>query len=188
MKIILLFGSPGAGKGTQSKNIIHKYGFNHIATGDLLRNAIINNTELGVQAKKYMDKGNLVPDDLVVRMIEKQIDKFPDSTGFVFDGFPRTVKQAEAFDKVLSKKGLSVSFMLALNVEKEELKERLKKRAEEEGRVDDTPEIIEKRIKVYLDKTAPVADYYKKQGKFHEISGMGTVDEIFNQITSIIDS
>lgn len=188
MKIILMFGSPGAGKGTQSKKIINKYGYNHISTGEILRTAIAENTPLGIEAAKYMDGGNLVPDDLVTRMIEEQIDKYPNSTGFVFDGFPRTVGQAEAFDKMLEKKNMAVSVMFALDVDKEILKTRLEKRAREEGRLDDTPEIIEKRIQIYLDKTAPVADYYKKQDKYHQLNGMGTIDEIFSQITRIIDN
>ncbi len=187
MKLLLMFGAPGAGKGTQSKKIIEKFGYAHVSTGDMLRTAISNKTPLGLKAAEYMDAGNLVPDEIVTNLIAEVLAEKESCGGCVFDGFPRTVEQAKSLDKMLATKGLEVELMLALSVDKEELKERLTNRAKRENRDDDTPEVIANRIQVYEDKTAPVAEYYKKQNKYTEISGMGSVDEIFERITKIIE-
>ncbi len=188
MKIILIFGAPGAGKGTQSSKIIEKYGYLHISTGNILREAIKNKTSLGIEASKYMENGNLVPDEVVTNLIKEVIKTNSNASGFVFDGFPRTTEQAKSLDTMLENDGLKVNIMLALQVDEEELKARLNNRAKEENRTDDTPEIIENRIKTYTAKTAPVADYYKKQNKLVEINGIGEVDEIFKEIINAIET
>ncbi len=187
MKNILLFGAPGAGKGTQSKKIILKYGLVHLSTGDILRSEIARNTELGKEARTYMVKGELVPDNIVIEMIEQKIKNQSNSKGFVFDGFPRTVAQAKSLDDLLNKNNTEISFLLALLVETDELKKRMQIRASKENRTDDTPDVIENRIKVYKEKTAPVADYYKKQNKYITVSGMGSVEEIFAGVSKVID-
>lgn len=187
MKNILLFGAPGAGKGTQSKKIIEKYGLIHLSTGDILRAELSGNTELGKEARTYMEKGELVPDNIVIGMIEQKIKKNATAKGFVFDGFPRTIEQAKALDKLLKNNNTEISLMLALKVETEELKKRMKIRAEKENRTDDTAEVIENRIKVYKEKTTPVAEHYKKQNKYTGVSGMGTVESIFAGVSLVID-
>ncbi len=184
---LVLFGPPGSGKGTQSKKLIEKYGLIHLSTGDLLRSEIAQGTELGLEAKKLMDHGALVPDEIVIGMIDHKLDANKDAKGFIFDGFPRTVAQAEALDKLLEVRNTPISVMIALEVDDDELERRLLERGKESGRPDDAnAEVIRKRIKEYNDKTAPVAAFYKNQHKFHSLNGVGEVDEIFAAINSVI--
>ena len=186
---LVLFGPPGAGKGTQSQKLIEKYGLIHLSTGDLLRSEISRGTELGLEAKKLMDQGILVPDEVVIGMISHKLDANKEAKGFIFDGFPRTVAQAEALDNLLESKKAPISGMIALEVTDEELESRLLLRGKDSGRPDDAnPEVIRKRIKEYNDKTAPVAGFYKNQHKFKSKNGIGTVDEVFNAICAIIDT
>ena len=184
---IVLFGPPGAGKGTQSENLITSKSLVHVSTGDLFRKNIGEGTELGKLAKKYMDEGNLVPDQLVLDMVEDKIKGYLQSNGFIFDGFPRTVHQAEALDDMLKQHGLSISGMIALEVPENELKSRIKERAKTSGRVDDQDEgKINNRIAVYHKETAPVADYYKSQQKYNAIDGVGTIEGIYEKIDAVI--
>lgn len=186
---IVLFGPPGAGKGTQSCLMINQYGLVHFSTGDILRAEIKAETPLGKQAKLFMNKGNLVSDEVVIGMIENKINQNIDAKGFIFDGFPRTTAQAEAFDKMLAKKNIPMTIMLALDVPKEELVDRLLLRGKDSGRADDQDlSIIENRIKVYEENTAPVIDHYNKQGKYRAVDGLGSVDEIFGRIRKEIGS
>ena len=186
---IVLFGPPGAGKGTQSAKIIESHSLIHIATGDLFRKHMGENTNLGQSAKSYIDAGNLVPDEVVIGMVEDKINENLDANGFIFDGFPRTVNQAEALDQMLSGKGLSISGMVALEVPEDELKARIKERAKTSGRVDDQDDDkINNRIQVYNRETSPVADYYRNQNKFTAINGVGTVEDIYQSINSAISS
>jgi len=185
---IVLFGPPGAGKGTQAEKIIKKYQLVHLSTGDILRAELAAQTPLGQEAKKYMDKGELVPDKVVIGMIGSKIDKSHHSNGFIFDGFPRTTAQAEALDLLLHKKNTPISVMLSLEVEKNELVKRLLGRGQVSGRSDDQDEsIIENRIKVYNNETTPVKGFYEKQGKYKAIDGMGTIGEIFERLCKAID-
>jgi adenylate kinase len=185
---LVLFGPPGAGKGTQSQLLIEKYGLIHLSTGDLLRGEIIQGTALGLAAKKLMDQGILVPDEVVIGMISNKLDANKYAQGFIFDGFPRTVAQAEALDTLLESKASAISGMIALEVNDDELLKRLLLRGKDSGRPDDAnPEIISKRIHEYNNKTAPVAEFYKKQNKFESVNGIGSVDEIFNTICAIIN-
>jgi adenylate kinase len=184
---LVLFGPPGAGKGTQSQKLIEKYGLIHLSTGDLLRSEIAQGTELGLEAKKLMDNGILVPDEVVIGMIENKLLANKNARGFIFDGFPRTVAQAEALDRLLEEKNSPISGMIALEVNSGELEHRLLLRGRESGRPDDAnPEVISKRVKEYNEKTAPVAHFYKGQDKFKSINGIGTVDEIFDGICQIL--
>ncbi|MEO3404288.1 adenylate kinase [Mucilaginibacter sp. CAU 1740] len=186
---LVLFGPPGAGKGTQSKKLIEKYDLIHLSTGDLLRGEIAQGTELGLEAKKLMDDGKLVPDAVVIGMISNKLDANKEAKGFIFDGFPRTVAQAEALDQLLVSKQSAISGMIALEVGDDELERRLLERGKESGRPDDAnPEVIRKRIQEYNDKTAPVAGFYKNQDKFTSINGVGSVDEIFAAIVEVIES
>ncbi|MEI8058512.1 MAG: adenylate kinase [Ferruginibacter sp.] len=186
---LILFGPPGSGKGTQSEKLIAKYGLKHLSTGDILRSEIANHTPLGVEAKKIMDKGHLVPDEVVIGMISSALDSNPNTNGFLFDGFPRTPAQAEALDKLLELKKTSIAAMLALNVSEEELVNRLMKRGETSGRSDDTNEsVIRARIIEYRNKTAVVADYYNKFDKLIAIKGEGTIEEIFSALCKEIDT
>lgn len=186
---IVLFGPPGAGKGTQSSLLINKYNLVHLSTGDLLRNEIASGTALGHEAKQKMDQGLLVPDEVVIAMIERKLDANKTANGFIFDGFPRTTAQAEALDQLLLKKNTSITMMLALEVEDSELIKRLLLRGVESGRSDDADEkIIANRIQVYNTQTAPLKDYYSEQNKFHSVHGIGEVDGIFNALTSKIES
>ncbi len=184
---LVLFGPPGAGKGTQSQKLIEKHNLIHLSTGDLLRSEIANGTELGLEAKKLMDAGLLVPDAVVIGMISAKLDANKDAKGFIFDGFPRTVAQAEALDILLASKNAPISGMVALEVNDNELEKRLLHRGKESGRPDDAnPEVIRKRIKEYNDKTTPVAGYYKAQDKFKSINGIGSVEEIFDSVNAVI--
>lgn len=185
---LILFGPPGSGKGTQSEKLITKYGLKHLSTGDLLRSEIAAETPLGQEAKKIMDKGQLVPDEVVIGMISSALDANPEAKGFLFDGFPRTAAQADALDKLLELKKTSIAVMLALDVSEEELVKRLLKRGETSGRSDDTNEgVIRARITEYHNKTAVVADYYKKFDKVVLVKGEGSVDDIFNALCVEID-
>lgn len=186
---LILFGPPGSGKGTQSEKIVEKFGLIHLSTGNLLRQEIADKTPLGLQAKNFMDKGQLVPDEVVIGMIDSCLEKHHGAKGFLFDGFPRTVAQAEALDKLLVLKKTSISKVIALEVIEEELIKRLIKRGETSGRSDDTnEEVIRKRFAVYKNETEPVADHYKQQGKFEAIRGVGTIEEIFNAISTLIEA
>lgn len=185
---LVLFGPPGAGKGTQSQLLINKFKLIHLSTGDLLRNEIANGTPLGVEAKKVMDDGKLVPDEVVIGMISNKLDENPDSSGFIFDGFPRTVAQAEALDNLLTSKGESITGMISLVVDEKELENRLLARGLESGRPDDANvEIIRKRIAEYKSKTTPVANYYEAQNKLQSINGVGSIEEISAAINAVVE-
>lgn len=185
---LVLFGPPGAGKGTQSAKLIEKYQLIHLSTGDILRSEIANGTTLGLEAKKIMDQGILVPDAVVIGMISSKLDANKNAKGFIFDGFPRTTAQAEELDNLLSQKGTSITMMLSLDVDDEELMKRLLLRGKDSGRADDqNPEVIRKRVDEYNNKTLPVANYYKQQGKLKGIKGTGNIDEIFTSLCAAID-
>lgn len=185
---LILFGPPGSGKGTQSEKLIAKYGLKHLSTGDLLRNEISRQTPLGKEAQSFMDKGRLVPDEVVIGMISSALDENPEAKGFLFDGFPRTAAQAEALDKLLELKEAPIAAMLALEVSEEELIKRLLKRGQTSGRSDDNNEnVIRARILEYRNKTEMVADYYKQFEKVVIVKGEGTVAEIFNRLCKEID-
>ncbi|GGZ23336.1 adenylate kinase [Echinicola pacifica] len=186
---IVLFGPPGAGKGTQSEKLIAKYQLEHISTGDLFRKHLGEGTDLGKLAKKYMDEGHLVPDEVVIGMVDDKIKSSTSAKGFILDGFPRTVAQAEALDGLLEDKDMGISGMIALDVPEEELKERIRQRGKTSGRVDDQDEEkINTRIRVYNDETLPVASYYDAQGKLSTIHGVGSIEEIFGNICEVIDN
>ncbi len=185
---IVLFGPPGAGKGTQSEQLIEKYGLKHLSTGDILRSEIANETVLGLEAKELMDKGLLVPDEVVIGMIEGIIRENQDAKGFIFDGFPRTTGQAEALDQLLTANGTAITMMLALEVDDDELIMRILKRGIESGREDDKNEtVIMNRIVEYNKKTAPLKDYYSSQQKFYSVSGIGSIEDIFGRLCQVID-
>ncbi|MDO6433560.1 adenylate kinase [Flavitalea sp. BT771] len=185
---LILFGPPGSGKGTQSERLISKYGLKHLSTGDLLRSEIAGLTPLGLAAKSFMDKGQLVPDEVVIEMISSALDNNPQANGFLFDGFPRTTAQAEALDKLLTQKGTSIAVVLALQVSESELVKRLLNRGLTSGRSDDTKEdVILARLAEYEKKTAAVADHYKKYDKVVYIKGEGNIDEIFDSLSDAID-
>ena len=186
---IVLFGPPGAGKGTQSVKLTEKYQLVHLSTGDIFRANIKGGTELGNLAKSYMDKGQLVPDEVTIRMLESEVNKHADAKGFIFDGFPRTHAQAEALDKFLESKNTSIAIMLALEVEEDELRKRLLLRGKDSGRPDDVdPAVIQKRIDVYNNETAPVQQYYSAINKYRGVNGIGTIEDIFNDLCIAIDS
>ena len=186
---VVLFGPPGAGKGTQSEILLQCYGLVHLSTGDIFRFNIKNATELGLQAKAFMDKGELVPDSLTISMLESEVVKHIDPKGFIFDGFPRTSAQAEALDWFLSSRNASITCMLALEVDEEELIKRLLNRATTSGRADDADEsIVRNRISVYNRETAPVAGYYQACGKYRGVKGVGTVEEITGRLCAELDS
>jgi adenylate kinase len=186
---LILFGPPGSGKGTQSEKLVAKYNLKHLSTGDLLRSEISAKTPLGLEAKKFMDKGQLVPDEVVIGMISSALDANPDAAGFLFDGFPRTAAQAVALDKLLELKNNSINVMIALTVSEEELVKRLVKRGETSGRTDDNNDhVIRTRILEYHKKTSPVADHYKKAKKVVMVKGEGSVDDIFRALTKEIDA
>lgn len=184
---LVLFGPPGAGKGTQSEKLIARYGLVHLSTGDILRSEVARQTALGLEAKKLMDQGLLVPDTVVIGMIESRLDQHKGGQGFIFDGFPRTTAQAEALDDLLKRHDTSITCMLALEVPDGELIRRLLSRGKESGRADDQDEqVITKRIAEYNAKTAPLKSYYTSQGKFHGVQGVGTIEQIFDSLTGVI--
>lgn len=185
---LILFGPPGSGKGTQSEKIVERFGLIHLSTGNLLRQEISERTPLGLEAKNFMDKGQLVPDEVVIGMIDTCLEKHPAAKGFLFDGFPRTIAQAEALDKLLSLKKTSISKVLALEVSEDELVRRLLERGKTSGRSDDTDEtVIRRRFFVYKDETEPVAEYYDKQNKLERIAGEGSVNDIFQKLSESIE-
>lgn len=186
---LVLFGPPGAGKGTQSEKIKSKYELVHLSTGDLLRSEIKEGTELGLKAKQLMDKGMLVPDEVVIGMIGSKLKASQQAKGFIFDGFPRTVEQAKALDDLMQKNNTSISGMVALEVNEEELTKRILKRGETSGRSDDQDEsLIRQRVQQYEEKTAPVAQFYEKQGKYKAIYGIGEIEEIFAKLCEAIEN
>lgn len=186
---LVLFGPPGAGKGTQSNLLINKYNLVHLSTGDILRGEITAGTALGLEAKALMDRGDLVPDEVVIGMISSKLDNNPNANGFIFDGFPRTAAQATALDNLLAEKGTAISAMLSLKVEDAELIRRLLERGKNSGRADDKNEaIIANRINEYNTKTAPLKEYYSAQNKLSEIEGVGSVDEIASKLNQVIDT
>ncbi len=186
---LVLFGPPGAGKGTQAEFLKKSFNLIHLSTGDLLRSEIAAETELGLEAKKRMDKGELVPDEVVIGMIKSKLDANKDAQGFIFDGFPRTVDQAKALDNLLEENGTPISGMLALQVEKQELIDRLLSRGKISGRADDQNQsVIENRIVVYGEKTLPIINYYEPQGKYCEIDGMGSIDDIAGRLNKVVAS
>lgn len=185
---IVLFGPPGAGKGTQSEKLIAKYNLVHLSTGDIFRTNIKGETELGKLAQSYMDDGKLVPDEVTIDMLAAELEKKPDAKGFIFDGFPRTQAQAAALDKLLESRNSGITLMLALEVGEEELKQRLLLRGKASGRADDQDEnIIQKRIDEYNSKTAPVKDFYSTQNKYKGIYGIGEIEAIFNLLCKEIE-
>ncbi|MGV8962395.1 MAG: adenylate kinase [Candidatus Saccharimonadaceae bacterium] len=184
---IIIFGAPGSGKGTQSQKLIDKYHLMHISTGDILRAEIDNHTKLGELANNFMSKGQLVPDDVVIKILEELFVQYPDNVGFIFDGFPRTLLQGTALNEMLQKEKTDITVVISLEVDDDELTERLIKRGEVSGRNDDTSETVKSRLQVYYRQTAPLKDYYAKQGKLVKINGLGTVDEIFTRIEKVID-
>lgn len=189
MKNIVIFGAPGSGKGTQSEKIIAKYGLEHISTGDVLRNEIKNDTELGKTAKGYIDNGQLIPDDLMVSILASVYDSFGKAhKGVIFDGFPRTIPQAEALKKMLSDRGHKIAAMIELDVPEEELMKRLVLRGQQSGRADDNEETIKKRLVVYHNQTAPLIEWYKKEGVHNHVKGDGELERIFADICQVIDN
>lgn len=187
MKYYILFGPPGAGKGTQAQKLVEKYNFHHVSTGELLRNEIRQGTELGRQAAALIEKGNLVPDEIVVGMIRNELIQHNQGAGFLFDGFPRTTAQAETLDSLMRELNLQIDAVIALHLPDEMIFERIQHRAEIEGRKDDADRAtIQNRIDTYHGKTEPIIDFYRKQGKYQEIDGTGTIDEVFEKITALL--
>lgn len=185
---IVLFGKPGAGKGTQAEFLKSKYQLFHISTGDLFRHHISNKTDLGMLAQSYMNKGDLVPDQVTIDMLKDAVETHSEAKGFIFDGFPRTSKQAEALDTFLSEKSMQISATVALEADDDVLVERLVNRGKTSGRVDDQDEEkIRNRFEEYDNKTAPLRDFYEAQGKFHSVDGIGGIDEITHRLTRLID-
>ena len=186
---LILFGKPGSGKGTQAEFVKRKYDLIHISTGDLFRNNISNNTDLGLLAKSYMEKGDLVPDEVTIKMLEAEVNKHPNANGFIFDGFPRTTVQAEILDQFLSTLKLSISMTIALEVDENLLIDRLINRGKDSGRADDQDRSkIQNRFEEYNNKTSPLINYYKNQNKFFEVNGVGDVNEISARIFKTIDN
>ena len=186
---LILFGKPGSGKGTQAEFVKRKYDLVHISTGDLFRNNISNNTDLGLLAKSYMEKGDLVPDEVTIKMLEAEVNKHPNANGFIFDGFPRTTIQAEILDQFLSTLKLSISMTIALEVDENLLIDRLINRGKDSGRADDQDRSkIQNRFEEYNNKTSPLINYYKNQNKFFEVNGVGDVNEISARIFKTIDN
>ena len=187
MKNIVIFGAPGSGKGTQSDLLVKKYGFNHISTGDVLRAEIKNGTDLGNNAKGFIDNGQLIPDSLMIDILASVYDSLCPCEGVIFDGFPRTIPQAEALKEMLAKRGTEVSGMLELDVPNEMLIERLVNRGKTSGRADDNEETIRKRLDVYNNQTAPLIEWYEKEGKRHAVKGYGELEEINAALCAVID-
>lgn len=184
---LILFGPPGSGKGTQAKHLVEKFGLTHISTGDLFRYELGNNTPLGIEARKYMDKGELVPDKVTIKMLENKMNMTPNPKGYILDGFPRTIAQAEALDMIMKERETKVTHLLALSVEDEELIKRLLERGKTSGRADDADEsIIKNRIVEYNKKTSPVFDHYDKQNKAQKVKGIGTIDQISDRLAEAL--
>ncbi len=189
MTNIILFGPPGSGKGTQATKLAEKYNLIHISTGDLFRYEMGNDTPLGLEAKSFIDKGELVPDSVTIGMLENKMNKHPEANGFILDGFPRTIKQSEALDEIFANKNMAISALLSLDVNKEELVKRLLERGKTSGRADDVdPEIISNRISVYHEQTAPVYNYYDKKDLSKTIDGIGSIEEIFDRLCNAISA
>jgi len=184
---LVLFGPPGAGKGTQSEKLIQKYGFVHISTGDLFRWHTKNDTALGKRVKEIMNSGALVPDEITIAMLKEELDKNPQAKGFLFDGFPRTVTQAEALDNFMKENGSAIHYVVALDVTEEEVRSRIAKRRSIENRVDDEEEKLNKRITEYFTKTIHVLPFYKNQGRLNTVFGIGNIEEIFNNICAVLN-
>lgn len=184
---IVIFGAPGSGKGTQSERIIERYGLHHISTGELLRDHIARGTELGKVADSFISKGNLIPDELMLDILEHELDAHPGVRGVIFDGFPRTIPQAEALNKMLEKRGTKVHAVVGLEVPEEELTQRLIKRGAESGRSDDNAATIAKRLEVYRRQTEPLKEYYNRRLAYYPIHGSGSIDDIFADITRVTD-
>lgn len=184
---VVIFGAPGSGKGTQSEKIVEKYQLNHISTGDVLRAEIRNGTDLGKTAKGYIDQGQLIPDELMVDILASVFDSFKDSKGVIFDGFPRTIPQAESLKKMLKERGQDITVMLDLDVPEEELMTRLIKRGQMSGRADDNEETIKKRLDVYRNQTAPLKEFYKSEGVYSYINGYGELERIFADVCAAIE-
>ncbi|MBQ1989813.1 MAG: adenylate kinase [Rikenellaceae bacterium] len=185
---IVLFGAPGCGKGTQAEKLVEKYNVNHISTGAVIRGEINAQTELGKSMEAYISRGELAPDQLVIDIVTDYIDRHRDANGNIFDGFPRTTLQAEAFDKILAERDLKVDVMIFMEVPTEELVQRILLRGKSSGRADDAnEEVIRNRIQIYNEQTAVVADYYSAQGKYEAVNGVGTLDEVFNRICAVIE-
>jgi len=185
---IILFGPPGSGKGTQAKQLVEKYDLLHISTGDLFRYEMGNDTPLGLKAKEYISKGELVPDEVTIGMLANKVIANPDVKGFIFDGFPRNINQSEALDRILAEMNNEVSGLVALAVEDEEIVSRILNRGKTSGRSDDNDEsIIRNRIEVYKQETRPVFDFYAKSNKSYEIAGLGSIDDVFDRLCKQID-
>ena len=184
---LVLFGPPGAGKGTQSEKLIQKYGFVHISTGDLFRWHTKNDTALGKRVKEIMNSGALVPDEITIAMLKEELDKNPNAKGFLFDGFPRTVPQAEALDTFMKENETAIHHVIALDVSEEELRARIAKRRTTENRVDDEEEKLNKRVTEYFSKTIHVLPYYKNLGRLNTVHGIGAIDEIFKNVCAVLN-
>lgn len=188
MTNIILCGAPGCGKGTQSEFIVEKYGLTHISTGDLMRKEMASGSELGELLNSYISKGQLVPDEVTIKLLEQHIDSLPENTkGLIFDGFPRTLNQAKELEKMMTRRGDKTAMLIDINVPEEELITRLINRGKTSGRADDNMETIKKRLAVYHDQTRPVDDYYELLGKYTRIQGLGTIAEIFGRISRVLD-
>lgn len=185
---LVIFGAPGSGKGTQSERLIKEYGLHHISTGEVLRDHIARGTELGRIADSYISKGQLIPDDLMIRVLEHVLDSEPEKTarGVIFDGFPRTIEQAKALKKMLASRNSKVHAVVGLEVPEDELMRRMLKRGHDTGRADDNPDTIANRLKVYHSQTSPLREYYIGEGEYHAIDGSGDIDGIFNSIRDSI--
>lgn len=186
---VVIFGAPGSGKGTQSERLINEYGLHHISTGEVLRDHIARGTELGRVADSYISRGQLIPDDLMIKVLASVLDENPEKTsrGVIFDGFPRTIPQAEALKKMLEERGSKVHAVVGLEVPEDELVRRMIQRGKDTGRADDNLDTITNRLKVYHDQTSPLRDYYKKEGSYHAIDGAGDVERIFSDIKTRLD-
>lgn len=188
MMNLILFGPPGSGKGTQAVKLIEEYGLLHISTGDLFRFNMKNDTPLGKEAKKYITKGELVPDSVTINMLKSRVEETPEVKGYIFDGFPRNINQSEHLDKILAERDAQIDGLLMLDVAEEEIVKRILNRGKTSGRADDNDEeIIRNRFQIYKNETSPVFDYYEGKGKSHKINGVGTVEEIFGRLKSVID-
>jgi adenylate kinase len=184
---LIIFGPPGSGKGTQSEKVAEKYNLAHISTGDIFRSEIRNETPLGLKVQSIIEKGELVPDEVLLEILENALDKRAGKAGYIFDGFPRTLQQAQDLDALMKKRNEQITLVIALVVDQDEVVKRLLKRAKLEGRKDDTEEVILNRMNVYQKQTAPLIDYYQKQNKFEQVKGVGSVDDIFDAITQTVE-